>query len=103
MTSHLFFTIERQILRQQRARTDKTHFSLEYIEQLRQFVKTVCPDNASNPGDPLRIVQFSSVLFRFHPHRPKLVDLENLTFIPRPFLHKKSWPFSFDLNGCVAE
>src|SRR5690606_11988492 len=61
------------------ARAHDVHLALEHVDELGQLVDPVLAQVAADPGDP-RIMLLrpdgAGVLFRVHPHRAELVDVE---------------------------
>ena len=89
MAARLLRTVQGQVFRQQRARTDKAHLPRQHIEQLGQFIQgqgAHQPPRARQP--PFVRQQFSPVIL-FIRHRLEFDDAEQLAVAAGPRLAEK--------------
>lgn len=91
MAACLFGRVKREILHQERPRTDEAHVAAQHVEQARQLIQAGRPQHAPERRQSHIIRQrVSSPIDRIE-HRPELDHLEGLTMQSRAHLPEEHW------------
>lgn len=89
MTAHLLFAVKRQVLHQQRPRSNQRHVALQHIYQLRQLVDGGRADKLAYLGQPVGIWQQITIGIPLVRHTLKLNYLDDFAVLSRTLLHKE--------------
>src|SRR5260370_1314127 len=100
-TSGTSSQVRREHSRNVRARSNQPHVALDDIDQLRNFIDTVFPQDLADRGSsamPPHPLLHSAHITGVHPHGAEFIDLERPVAIPVSALEKQHRLLRADLN-----
>src|SRR5439155_24806342 len=74
-----------------RPRSDQGHFAFNHVQKLGDLIQACSSQESTHGADPCvgRFLRGGCVRLRIRMHGPEFVDLEPLSILPHPLVHKK--------------